>query len=412
MPTSQQKIKILASAYRSLTDAEWGPRTVKGYLPPLDLSVHELLSALNAAELIDASANFDGSSILVSDINLDSHAGKIFQVELATSHGPTIPFVKTFQGLLDLSATLAKKPAAFFIADINYCSEDERDPPEIISKYLSVLSFIQILQRLSDFADRTDPDALTLVFLLKEKYEVRVVYGAESVEKASQSITLLHFIESSPHEANKRDILKGVVVDVIKNSREPFTTLIQSLDEITRRATDNYAVFVSEFSFDKIRDEIERRKSEFVLRINKVFSDIQDKLLGVPLALIIASTQMGEKGGYEKNCAIMCGISIFTILMALLIKNQVSNLETIKDEYGYQEDLLEREYVSLHEKIAAAFHAIQERWDYLNLIFKCISVLVLTNYIFAYVLYYRWTPEFRETLDAIVYLLSLFFGWS
>jgi len=93
--------------------------------------------------------------------------------------------------------------------------------------------------------------------------------------------------------------------------------------------------------------------------------------------------------------------------MALLIQNQASNLEAIKDEYGYQEDLLEREYTSLHEKIAVAFQAIKKRWNYLNLILKCLSALVLTNYLFAYVLYYRWTPPFRETLNAIIFLFRV-----
>ncbi|WP_136524636.1 hypothetical protein [Geomonas ferrireducens] len=411
MLTAQQKLKLLAVVYRSMGDSKWGPRTVAGYLPPLTPNVLTQLSELEAAGLTE-SVHLDDRSILVSDINLDLHSGKTFHIELNTSNGPTIPFVRTFQELLDLPTALTKKPIAFFVEDINYCSEDDGAPPQIVSKYLSILSFVQTLQRLSDFADMSSSGVLTLVFLLKEKYEVRVEYGAADVEKASQSETLLHFLESTPHEANKRDILKGVVVDTIKSSRTPFTSLISSLDDVTRRATDNYAVFVSEFSFDKIRDEIEKRKSEFILRINKVFSDIQDKLLGVPLALIIASTQLDTKGDYGKNTSIICGISIFTILMALLLKNQVANLEAIKEEYAYQEGLLEKEYSSLHAKIEKAFKVIQGRWLYLDRKLQFVAGLVLGNYAFACFLYYQWTPQFRDTFDAICYLSKHYFLWG
>jgi len=403
MLTPQQKLKLLAVVFRSLVDTQWGPRTLKGYLPPLAPSVLQQLSDLEAAGLVE-NVHLESRSILVPDISIESHNGRIFQVELNTSNGPAIPFVRTFQDLLDLPTTLTQKPIAFFIEDLNYCSEDDGAPPEIISKYLSVLSFVQILHRLSDFVDASNPDAVTLVFLLKEKYEIRVEYGAADVERAFQSEALLHFVESTPHQTNKRDILKGVVVDFTKNSSRPFTVLIRSLEEITRRATDNYAVFVSEFSFDKIRDEIEKRKSEYLLKINKVFSDIQDKLLGVPLALIIASTQLDTKGGYGKNTAIICGVSIFTIFMGLSIRNQVANLEAIKEEYDYQEGLLEREYSSLHAKIDCAFKTIKKRWRYLRHKLTFVALLVMGNYLFAYVLYYRWTPLFRDTLNAIMYI--------
>jgi hypothetical protein len=401
MPTPPQKHNLLVKAYRLLSERQWGTMTVKGLFPPLDQMVQGLLLQLYDADLTDVSVYLEGTSTLISDLNLDIQGGKRLEVELKTREIPSCPFVQTFGEILQFPEFLRKRPTCFFIEEFGYCSEDSGDPPEIIAKYYSVLSFISVIQKLADFVDTSDPSAPTLFFLLKEKYEVRVEYSAEDVEKGSSSQALAHFIESSPHEANKRDIVKGIVVDVIKGSPTAFTALIRTMDEIVRRANDNYSVFVSEFSFDKIKDEIAKRKIDFILRINKVFSDIQDKILGVPLALIIATTQIDAKNSYSKNTAIIVGLSLFTIIMGMLVKNQLSNLNAIKEEYTYQEGLLEKEFSSLHSKISDAFQAIDRRQKHLWLLLYSVAVLVLFSYVFSYFLYYQLTGDFQRAVTFI-----------
>ncbi|GFO57417.1 hypothetical protein GMSM_44240 [Geomonas sp. Red276] len=401
MPTPPQKHNLLVTAYRLLSDRQWGTMTVKGLLPPLDQKIQGVLLQLYDADLTDISVYLDGTSTLISELDLATQGGKRFTVELKTREIPSCPFVQTFSEILQFPEFLRKRPTCFFIEELGYCSEDDGDPPEIVAKYYSVLSFISVLQKLADFVDTSDPSAPTLFFLLKEKYEVRVEYSAEDVEKGSFSQALAHFVESSPHEANKRDIVKGIVVDVIKGSPAAFATLVRTMEEIVRRANDNYSVFVSEFSFDKIKDEIAKRKIDFILRINKVFSDIQDKILGVPLALIIATTQIDAKNTYSKNTAIIIGLSLFTIIMGMLVKNQLSNLYAIKEEYTYQEGLLEKEFSSLHTKISDAFQAINRRQERLRLLLYSVAVLVLFSYGFSYFLYYQLTTDFERAVTFI-----------
>lgn len=405
MATPQQKLDLLVKAYRSLSSVQWGPRTVKGYLPPVNEEVSSLLSELDAEDLIEVTANINGLNVLVSDINYESYPGASVEVELAIDQGPNTPFVRTFSDLLNLHGALHKRPAVFFVDEPRYYSEDSIEPPEIIQKYFSTISFIKVLKGIADFVDETDPRFLRLIYLLKEKYEIKVVYDAGDVEMLSTSDTLIDFTQNSPHEINKRDILKSVVIDLIKSSDTPFKTLLRSIHEISRRATDNYAIFVSEFSFEKIRDEIEKRKSEFIIRINRTFADIQDKLLGIPIALIIAATQIDIKNGYTKNTAIITGISIFTILMGMLINNQLHNLEAIKDEYDYQREMLKKEYSSLHAKIASAFDTINARWKRLKYTFYFLSLIMILNYIISYVLYYKWTMKFKK---AAIFLWNTF----
>ncbi|MCZ5662332.1 hypothetical protein O5623_28590 [Escherichia coli] len=53
-----------------------------------------------------------------------------------------------------------------------------------------------------------------------------------------------------------------------------------------------YKVFVSGFSYEKILDQLRVAKIEEMGKIHKVFSDIQNQILGIPVATIIVATQM------------------------------------------------------------------------------------------------------------------------
>ncbi|CAG0945873.1 hypothetical protein [Geobacter sp.] len=153
MATPQQKLDLLVRTYRSLSDVQWKVRTVKGRLPPIDTTVSSLVSELDAAGLIEITANLDGSSILVSDINYATYPGAVFEIELNIDQGPNAPFVKTLSDLLNIHGALHKKPNVFFIDEPQYYSEDSAEPPDTLKKYFSVLSFVKVLKSIADFID-------------------------------------------------------------------------------------------------------------------------------------------------------------------------------------------------------------------------------------------------------------------
>ncbi|HGY8153981.1 TPA: hypothetical protein ACNTEA_005073, partial [Escherichia coli] len=65
-----------------------------------------------------------------------------------------------------------------------------------------------------------------------------------------------------------------------------------------------YKVFVSGFSYEKILDQLRVAKIEEMGKIHKVFSDIQNQILGIPVATIIVATQMKQANGWDSQALI------------------------------------------------------------------------------------------------------------
>ena len=108
------------------------------------------------------------------------------------------------------------------------------------------------------------------------------------------------------------------------------------MPELQKKFSDGYNLFASSFSYDKIRDEVETAKVEYTGKIHKVFSDIQNQVLGIPIASIVVATQMKDAGAktattYEVyvNSAVLLGCWIFVLLTGLLIWNQQHTLKVL-----------------------------------------------------------------------------------
>lgn len=88
----------------------------------------------------------------------------------------------------------------------------------------------------------------------------------------------------------------------------------------TRRAR-----FTSGFSYEKVRDEVEATRIEYAGKIHKVIGDIQNQLLGIPVATIVVATQMKEATRYDSqywiNAAVVLGCWVFALLVLMLLRD-------------------------------------------------------------------------------------------
>lgn len=97
------------------------------------------------------------------------------------------------------------------------------------------------------------------------------------------------------------------------------------MSEFYSKYVDGYRLFVSNFSYDKVISELELAKVEYTGKIHKAFTDIQNQILGIPVATVVVATQMksAPQIGYEfwVNIAVLTGCWIFVMLVGLLICN-------------------------------------------------------------------------------------------
>lgn len=238
-----------------------------------------------------------------------------------------------------------KVPKTFFvISDGVFYPEDSDD--HRIKHYLDITKFIDILFDNCDYQSSEN----RLVFLHKSNIEFEIDYGAEAVEAGLDGISvLLDMFRGEEHVGQKASLLKetlhGMLVSVNEKSR--FTFLLENFGAFSTQLTQSYHLFVSEFSFDDVRREYEEKTREYVTEINKIFSDVQTRMLGVPAILALAAfrfSTISQPEQFFPNLIIFVAVCIYLYMMFYLIRSQEDTLQALRREIKSQMKRFRRDY--------------------------------------------------------------------
>jgi hypothetical protein len=163
--------------------------------------------------------------------------------------------------------------------------------------------------------------------------------------------------------------------------------LIRNVDHLLTSLDDGYRLFVSSFSYDKIRTDIENANLDFLTRIHKTFVDIQGQLLGIPIATIVVASQLKSAMtcGVEAwtNLAVLAGAWIFVIFLSVSIVNQFFTLNAIASEVRRQRARLEGDFAAISNKFVGTFTSLVRRIWWYRLVFVVIGALGVGGAAFA-----------------------------
>ena len=135
---------------------------------------------------------------------------------------------------------------------------------------------------------------------------------------------------------------------------------MERFEEFLNGLKASYATFYADFSYKKVRDEVDKQNLDDTLRLNKTLADIQNQLLALPAALILAAAGL-EAGKGVKNVAIVIGVSIFAVLMIALVSNQRSSVASIAEEVKLRCQTIDLQPSEVSSRFKTSFTAIDER---------------------------------------------------
>ncbi len=151
-------------------------------------------------------------------------------------------------------------------------------------------------------------------------------------------------------------------------------------------------MFLSAFSYEKVRDEVEALKVEYASKIHRVLSDIQGQLLGIPAATVVVATQMNKAdvmgAAFITNAAVLLGAFIFGIFLTLLLKNQSHTLEVIETEVARQKRQLKSELYEITDGFDATFKMLEKRIGHQRLILRTVGLVVGVGLLLSYVAFW------------------------
>lgn len=316
--------------------------------------------------------------------------------------------------LLRAQYARVKEPLHFYLLDDGLANSDVAGEEHILTRYRAVLSFIQTLKQSAAFLDSDGP---SLIFISDGKFEIAIDYDENDLTALSRDemTAINRLLPDGTHADQCSAIMAESAVDMTKHlaSYNRFKYLLAHLADFKKRYEDGYKLYASGFSYERVRDQVEAARVDYTGKIHKVFADIQNQLLSIPVATIIVATQMKDAKavGYEFwiNTAVLVGCWVFAVLMIFLLHNQAHTLDVLRDEIARQKRQLTKDFAGVAEQFSGTFKHLARRECTQRVILRSIDVFVVIGLLLSHIVYLKLTPPARDWLVAFIPWFGRFF---
>jgi len=300
-----------------------------------------------------------------------------------------------FDDLIKAPGAQIKEPPEYYVIKGGYTKGGRQQPAEL-KHYRNVLRFVATLANAASYMDLVRQE---LVFVKDGKFAIPIVFGVQDAKAASVTDIdrLVSYFSDELHSQQKLELLATSITSLTAAIRpdERFRYLLRNVSILADHVRDGYTLFVSSFSYAKVRNEIDAAKIDYISKVHKTIVDIQGQLLGIPIAAFVVAAQLkaATRCGVELwvNTAILSGAWIFLIMLILAVGNQWATLSAIDSEVSRQEKKIRKDYPKVADTFGKMFESVRTRitWHYIAL--GVIAVVGIGSAIFATLIYLKLT---------------------
>lgn len=133
------------------------------------------------------------------------------------------------------------------------------------------------------------------------------------------------------HENERYAIAASEFVDNLSScdKNERIFSLLGNIDNIYQSTLSKYSLYLDDFKYSKFNDKIAKYADEFLVKVNKVISDLQTQILAIPLAIAVLAT---FKPDTKLNQSIFFAFFLYSIMVFYATAQQTYNLKHIESQ--------------------------------------------------------------------------------
>jgi len=304
----------------------------------------------------------------------------------------------TMDDLLQEARNRIRAKQRYLVLNTKESSDDAQDEKTEVGKYQLV---VKLVQAFKDVAGFLDTDEQCLVFISNGRFDLPVNYSLADLNEMNvdEVRALTTLVPSDTHKKQCAAVLATAIVDLVRSqpAASRFSHLLRHATELRSAYEQGYKIYAAGFSYEKLKDTVEAARIEYVGKIHKVLSDIQNQLLGIPVATIIVATQMKDAKGFGTeffvNSAVLLGCWVFVFLTGLLIWNQIHTLSVLEAEIARQKRQLEKEYLAVAGGVGNAFSTLAARAFTQKVILLVVGGFLVAGLVLAHITYFKLTPD-------------------
>ena len=300
---------------------------------------------------------------------------------------------------LNRGAYLRSPPEEFYLLDENFASWEVATHTDLVA-YRGAQTIRTLLERVADAStDRPDTGGEHII-LAGRKLVVPVVYNIASLSRVStdEHVAELQAAIFSDHQKEQRlEIVKRVLVRRLhalpENQR--FSTLLATIGEIREAFLADYEIYAASFSFEKAREDFERKKLDYIVKAGAATSDVLSKLAAIPVGQGLLASQMKVGEDSELiNAALLFASIAFAAVSTALLYNQFNTLTQLERELETEVKLLRDHTPSTYDKMKDVIQSLRSRLAWHRwLVPGAMAVLIVASTLFTFAAYHSSIPS-------------------
>lgn len=274
----------------------------------------------------------------------------------------------------------------FYVFAIDYDSTNSQKP-EIIEKYELTTQLISFLTDISDYQKERE-----LVFFQSKQLVLITNYELSDLGDLKNVPDLINHISDSVDREERQIIFTNEMIATlskIPESNNRFKHFLKNFDDLFLNYKRSHSLYLEKYSYQKFKSEIDKEIIEYGKKIQSVINDAQTKLVAIPVAFLLIVGQFDISG--EKlylNIALVLSSFVFSILLEVLLRNQFSALDFVKDDIvKFRNSVDEKKVNILGDDFTNTFNKIDKQHKKQKWYLRIIRFLVWLTPIFAIALF-------------------------
>lgn len=250
-------------------------------------------------------------------------------------------------------------PASYYIQNIGFQNSEHI----FIKKYHALINFIQSIGDLAKYKEES-PDITTCVIICEQKALILpIIYSGEDVVNIDFPIEEMNYATELFKKNNSEEKLLFIneLMEFLSNVTEEnrFVYLLQNFNEYYSKSIDSFQYYIRNFSYNKLKSELDNAILDYSKKIQSVINDAQSKLIAIPAAFVLAAANIEFDNILSiKNIAILISLYIFALLIGIFLNNQSSvlnmidiNIQSYKGSFGGNGNVVKNAFILVDKEL-------------------------------------------------------------
>lgn len=250
-------------------------------------------------------------------------------------------------------------PESYYIQNIGFQNSEHI----FIKKYHALINFIQSIGDLAKYKEES-PDITTCVIICEQKALILpIIYSGEDVVNIDLPIEEMNYATELFKKNNSEEKLLFIneLMEFLSNVTEEnrFVYLLQNFNEYYSKSIDSFQYYIRNFSYNKLKSELDNAILDYSKKIQSVINDAQSKLIAIPAAFVLVAANIEFDNILSiKNIAILISLYIFALLIGIFLNNQSSvlnmidiNIQSYKGTFGGNGNIVKDAFILVDKEL-------------------------------------------------------------